>query len=72
VPWYVYNELRPKADESAVGILLRWRLIREEGGDEFHRIMEPVLEYLDGKRRLYALEDRLRESLDDDDVGESK
>ena len=45
--------------------MLRWRLIRQEGGDEFHRIMEPVLEYLNGKRRRYALEDKLLESLDD-------
>ena len=33
--------------------------------------MEPVLEYLDGKRHRYAIEDRLRETLDDDDVDES-
>ena len=65
VPWYVYKELKPKADESAVDVLLRWRLIRQEGGDEFHRIMEPVLAYLDGKRHRYAIEDKLRESLDD-------
>ena len=38
-----------------------------EGGDEFHRIMEPVLAYLDGKRCRYALEDKLRDSLDDDE-----
>ena len=31
-----------------------------------------MLEYLDGKRRRYAQEDRLRESLDDDDVDESE
>ena len=68
VPWYVYKGLRPKAGESAVDLLLRWRLIREEGDDEFHRIMEPVLKYLDGKRHRYAMEDKLRESLDDDDV----
>ena len=72
VPWYVYKGLRPKAGEAAVDILLRWRLIRQEGGDEFHRIKEPVLEYLGGKRRRYALEDRLRESLDDDDGDESE
>jgi len=72
VPWYVYKGLRPKAGESAIDILLRWSLIRQEGGDEFHRIVEPVLEYLDGKRRRYALEDRLRESLDDDVVDESE
>jgi len=73
VPWYVYKGLRPKAGESAVDILLRWRLIRQEGGDVFHRIMKPVLEYLNGKRHRYALEDRLRESLDDNDyVDESE
>jgi len=60
VPWYVYKGLRPKAGESAVDLLLRWRLIREEGDDEFHRIMEPVLKYLDGKRHRYALEDKPR------------
>ena len=72
VPWYVYKGLRPKAGESAVDVLLRWRLIRQEGGDEFHRIMEPVLAYLDGKRHRYALEDKLRESLDYDDVNMSE
>jgi len=65
VPWYVHKGLRPKADESSVDVLLRWRSIRVEGGDEFHRIMEPVLQYLDGKRHQYAIEDKLRESLDD-------
>ena len=30
--------------------------------------MEPVLEYLDGRRHRYAVEDKLREALDDDDV----
>jgi len=65
--------LKPGANESAVDILLRWRSIRQEGGDEFHRVMKPVLEYLNGKRRRYALEDRLRESLDDDvDTSESE
>ena len=72
VPWYVYKGLKPRAGESAVDILLRWRLVRQEGGNEFHRVMKPVLEYLDGKRHRYALEDRLRESLDDDDVDESE
>jgi len=72
VPWYVYKGLKPKAGESSVDVLLRWRLIRQEGGDEFHRIMEPVLAYLDGKRHRYALEDKLRESLDDDDVNMSE
>jgi len=66
VPWYVYKGLRPMAGKSAVDILLRWRLIRQEGGDDFHRIMEPVLKYLDGKRHQYAQEDKLRESLNDD------
>ena len=46
VPWYVFKGLEPKADESAVVILLRWRLIRQEGGDHFRRAMEPMLEYL--------------------------
>ena len=63
VPWYVYKGLKPKAGESAIDVLLRWKLIRQEGGDEFHRIMEPVLAYLDGKRHRYAIEDKLRESL---------
>jgi len=72
VPWYVYKGLRPGANESAVDILLRWRSIRQEGGDEFHRIMEPVIEYLDGRRHRYAVEDKLRESLNDDDVDESE
>ena len=66
VPWYVYKGLKPKAGESAIDVMLRWKAIRQEGGDEFHRIMKPVLEYLDGKRHRYAVEDRLRESLDDD------
>ena len=71
--WYVYKGLRPGVNESAAEVLLRWRLISQEGGDEFHRIMEPVLEYLDSKRHRYALEDKLRESLDDDDyVDESE
>jgi len=65
VPWYVYKGLKPKAGESAVDVLLRWRLIRQKGGDEFHRVMEPVLAYLDGKRHRYAIEDKLRESLND-------
>ena len=35
--------------------------------------MGPVLEYLGGKRHRYAVEDKLRESLDDDvDNSESK
>ena len=71
VPWYVYKGLRPKAGESAVDILLRWRLTRQEGGNEFHRVMKLVLEYLDGKRHRYAQEDNLRESLDDDVIDES-
>jgi len=71
VSWYVYKGLRPGVNESAAEVLLRWRLIRQEGGDEFHRIMEPVLEYLDSKRHRYALEDKLSESLDDY-VGESE
>ena len=61
------------AGESAVNVLLRWKAIRQEGGDEFHRVMKPVLEYLDGKRRRYMIEDKLRESLDDYvDNGESE
>ena len=73
VPWYVYKGLRPGVNESAADVLHRWRLIRQEGGNEFHRIIEPVLVYLDGKRHRYALEDRLRESLDDGDyVDESE
>jgi len=73
VPWYVYKGLRPMAGESAVNVLLRWKAIRQEGGDEFHRVMKPVLEYLDGKRRRYMIEDKLRESLDDYvDNGESE
>jgi len=72
VPWYVYKGLRPRAGDSAEDVLLRWRSIRQQGGDEFHRIMEPVLEYLNGKRRRYALEDRLREFLDDKDLDESE
>ena len=72
VPWYVYKGLRPMAGKSAVDILLRWRLIRQEGGDDFHRIMEPVLKYLDGKRHQYSQEDKLRESLDDDDTDKSE
>ena len=63
----MYKGLRPKEGESAVDVLLRWRSIRQEGGDEFHRIMKPVLEYLDGKRHRYAIVDKLREFLDDDD-----
>ena len=61
----MFKGLKPKAGESAIDVLLRWRLIRQEGGDEFHRIMEPVLVYLDGQRHRYAIEDKLRESLDD-------
>ena len=72
VPWCVYKGLKPGANESAVDILLRWRSIRQEVGDEFHRIMEPVLEYLHGKRRQYMIEDKLRESLDDKDLDESE
>jgi len=72
VPWYVYKGLKPKAGESAIDVMLRWKAIRQEGGDEFHRIMKPVLEYLDGKRHRYAIEDKLRESLDDDDVDTSE
>jgi len=72
VPWCVYKGLKPGANESAVDILLRWRSIRQEGGDEFHRVMEPVLEYLNGKRHRYAQEDKLRKSLDDDVIDESE
>ena len=72
VPWYVYKGLKPKAGESAVDVLLRWKAIRQGGGDEFHPVIKPVLEYLDGKRRRHALEDRLHDSLDDDDVDVSE
>ena len=57
VPWYVYFGLRPDAQESSLEVLNRWRLLRIESGHEFHRVMSPVITYINMKRSQYALED---------------
>ena len=57
VPWYVYFGLRPNSQESSMEVLNRWRLIRIESGHEFHRVMSPVITYINMKRSQYALED---------------
>jgi len=38
-------------------VLNRWRLIRIESGQEFHRVMSPVMSYINMKRRQWVLED---------------
>jgi len=57
VPWYVYYGLRPDSEESSMEVLNQWRLIRIESGHEFHRVMSPVITYINMKRSQYALED---------------
>ena len=57
VPWYVYFGLRPNSQESSMEVLNRWRLIRIESGHEFHRVMSPVMTYINMRRRQWALED---------------
>jgi len=57
VPWYVYYGLRPYSEESSMEVLNQWKLIRIESGHEFHRVMSPVITYINMKRSQYALED---------------